>query len=356
MTTWLLIIGTSLVLVATGARRGARRLLALPTGMLVGAWSVRWLGPALKDLVAGVTDFDVWAGDLLCWMSAYCAVTALVASVILRIFPSLNESDRSRRFHLSGAVVGGLIGGVVAWGTFGNLPDLVLEHLPEETADATVDLRRPFEIMRACRTFSSLSAAEAEQIATRPEVLAVLDNGSMEKLLRTPGMLRKFSRAADGDWKALGSLANDESVKAAMREPEFLERVRAVDILRLAEDLEQRRSAGPSAENGATDDRVALAEVRLPSFVTEADFQAHLADELDLGSSRPTDVEKAPLANLPTGPDGKIEAAAYWRGVGSALEWYDRPSTAARLLPNLIKPPTPNATSKSVDGARDSGN
>lgn len=350
MTTWLLIIGTSLVLVATGARRGARRLLALPTGMLVGAWSVRWLGPALKDLVAGVTGFDVWAGDLLCWMSAYCAVTALVASAILRIFPSLNGADRSRRFHLSGAVVGGLVGGVMAWGAFGNLPDLALEHLPQETADATFDLRRPFEIMRACRTLSSLSPAEAEQIATRPEVLAVLDNDSMEKLLRTPGMLRKFSRAADGDWKALGSLANDESVKAAMREPEFLERVRAVDILRLAEDLEQRRSAG------LTDDRVALAEVRLPSFVTEADFQAHLADELDLGSSRPTDVEKSPLANLPTGPDGKIEAAAYWRGVGSALEWYDRPSTAASLLPNLIKPPTPSATSKSVDGAADSGN
>jgi len=350
MTTLLLITGTSLLLVATGARRGARRLLALPTGMIIGAWSVRWLGPALKDLVASVTAFDTWAGDLLCWMSAYCAVTALVASVILRIFPSLNGVDRSRRFHLSGAVVGGLVGGVMAWGAFGNLPDLVLEHLPEETADAPVDLRRPFEIMRACRTLSSLNAAEAQQLAARPEVLAVLDNGSMEKLLRTPGMLRKFSRAADGDWKALGSLANDESVKAAMREPEFLERVRAVDILRLAEDLEQRRSAGP------TDERVTVAEIRLPSFVTEADFQAHLAAELDRGSSQSTDLEKSPLANLPTGPDGKIEAAAYWRGVGSALEWYDRPSTAARLLPNLIKPPTPSATSKSVDGAADFGN
>jgi len=57
---------------------------------------------------------------------------------------------------------------------------------PESKVDATIDLRRPFEIMRACRTLLLAQPFGAEQLTTRPDVSAVLRQRIDGELLRTP--------------------------------------------------------------------------------------------------------------------------------------------------------------------------
>lgn len=327
------IIGIGIALVIAGALCGARRLLALPTGMIAGAAAAPTLGPMLGRELAWLIQYDAWIADLVCWAAVYLVTVWLVSGTIMRIFADRTDARRGLRWHRSGAIAGGIVGGLLAWSALGNLPELVLERLPEPSGNSTAAtlLRRPLEIMRACRTLSSLTLTEAQELACRPEVTAVFDDESLERLLSTPGMLRMFSRASTGDWRALGALASDETVKAAMREPKFVRRLQAVDLLTLADELERRREQG-DAQLGANP-----VVVRLPAFVNKREFRARLEQELSLDAPASADPVGSSAWSLPAG-DRKLEPREYWRGVGEALSWCDRTSPAAALAPKLFAP------------------
>lgn len=342
---WIIGIGFGLVIV--GALCGARRLLALPTGMIVGAATASSLGPMLGRELTWLIQYDAWIADLVCWTAVYLVTVWLVSGAIVRVFPDRQEGRRGLRLHRSGAIVGGVAGGLLAWSALGNLPELILERLPEPSVNSTavMVLRRPLEIMRACRTLSSLTLTEAQELAMRPEVLAVLDDETMERLLSTPGMLRTFSQASTGDWQALGALASDETVKAAMREPKFIRRLQAVDLLTMADELDRRR------ERGETKSGADPAAVRLPAFATKPEFRARLEQELGPNAlASAAAVRSSRPSSSHTASQRKIEPEAYWQGVGKALSWYDRSSPAAALVPKLVEP---LLRKESADGNQD---
>lgn len=315
------------ILIVWGAWCGARRLLATVVVLGAAAWAAGAFGPKLHDRFVEITGLDSWARAGASWLIVYLAAIVLAAGIFDRLFPVRPASRSSRWFHVRGAVVGTLAAGLLLWGVVGNLPEVALEALPERRPDDVVDLRRPFEILRACRTFGSLTPAEADLLAGRPEVVAVLDNGAMERLLRTPGVLRRVSQAADGDWTAIGSLATDDTVKIAMHDPVFLERVRQVDVFALAAEIERRRAAGASPHSALP------ATARLPGFVRDPEFIAHAEREWS----------DAPQPVAPR--DRAVEAASYWRNVGTVLDWYEGRSAVAQILPRIIEPPSEPASS-----------
>lgn len=314
--------------IAWGAWRGARRLLFVLLGTTAGALAAPAIAPALSDLLARVTGSNSWAGVIAAWIAIYLAVATLAVFVVGRWFPGHAAMPHGAAFRTHGAAVGAVCGALITWCTLGNLPELALRALPEQGPEAMVDLRRPFEVLHVCRIFGSLSAEEADHLAGRPEVSAVVDNPAMEKLLQTPGVLRKVSRAAEGDWTALGALAADESVNVALHDPIFLERVRQVDLLALADAIERRRAAGegPAIEAPGVE--------RLPAFARSPEFVARAEREW---SDSPVATTSAPRDPA----DRAREAEAYWRNVGTVLEWYEGRSTVASILadPLLSAPP-----------------
>lgn len=329
MTNWL--IAAAPVLIAWGAWRGARRLLATAVALAVGALAAAEFGPKLHGRFVEITGLDSWARAGASWLIVYLAAVVLAGGVFDRLFPERPPTARNGWFHVRGAAVGTVAAALLLWGVAGNLPEVALEALPERKPDDVVDLRRPFEILSACRTFGTLTPAEADHLAGRPEVIAILDNGAMEKLLTTPGVLRRVSQAAEGDWRAVGSLATDDTVKTAMHDPEFLERVRQVDVFALAAEIERLRAAGVAPQTNVP------AAARLPSFVRDLKFVAH--------AEREWSAVPPPVAPR----DKAADAAAYWRNVGTVLDWYEGRPAVTRFLPQFVEVPQPTAPPKAEE-------
>jgi hypothetical protein len=319
------------ILIAWGAWRGARRLLAVVVVFGAAGLAAAEFGPKLHDRFVAITGLDNWARAGASWLIVYLATVVLATGLFDRLVPVRPTAQRGSWFRIRGAAVGGVAAGLLLWGMIGNLSEVALEALPERKPDAVVDLRRPFEILRACRTFGTLTPAEADHLAGRPEVVAMLDNGAMEKLLRTPGVLRRVSQVADGDWTALGSLATDDTVKTAMHDPVFLERVRNVDVFALAAELERLRAAGkvPRVDGTPT--------AGLPAFVRDPRFVAHAEREW---SDSPPQIAPRDKAG---------ETAAYWRNVGTVLDWYEGRPAVTRFLPQFVDPSPAIAPPKSRD-------
>jgi hypothetical protein len=101
-----------------------------------------------------------------------------------------------------------------------------------------------------------LSREEAEWLDSRPEIQAFNDCKALQKLMEDEEVMRKVEEAAGGDRLALLDLAFDPKVKGAMDQPEFLERVRRVDPVDLAEAVLRRR-AGLRPEQGIAGESLA---------------------------------------------------------------------------------------------------
>jgi hypothetical protein len=287
--------------------------------MFAGAAAAPQLGPPLARSLAEATGWNAWAGDAACWAAVYLGVTVAVSAGLSRF----GATRATRRFHPGGAVLGGVAGGLIGWVALGNFGDVVLDQLPADTsAESAGAVRRPFEILRACRVLRSLSADEAQRLCGRPDVQAVIGDESFAVLFRTPGLHRLFARAAEGDWVALAALAADPQVKDAMSETEFVRRVQAVDVVALAADVERRRNGPPTP---ADEEPVA---VRLPANFDDAETYEPFAAAW-LAQEAPGLAEDVPPA---------IDADSYWRNVGRLIEVVDRPQGPAAWLPRLVIP------------------
>ena len=175
-------------------------------------------------------------------------------------------------------------------------------------------------------------------LSRRAEIDAVFSAESFDQLLQSPGMVRKFSSAAEGDVQALLRLAADPEVKAAMGDSEFLRRLRAVDVVALAQHVEQHRAAGDPENDADLGDGEGSALVDDPEFQRRA-IDRLLSDHPELeAESEGIDFEFGSSAGKPQGEADRADA--YWRRVGHVLELLDRPSTPASWLPQLVDPPT----------------
>jgi len=131
---------------------------------------------------------------------AYVVVASLVETAIVRLLrapaPLLLQERRRRAASISRVRSSARVAGGCSLGArSGNLPELVWKRCPE--AGRRHDRSAPpFEISALAARFARSALRKREQLTTRPDVSAVLDNASMEKLLRTPGMIRKVSLAA----------------------------------------------------------------------------------------------------------------------------------------------------------------
>jgi hypothetical protein len=182
---------------------------------------------------------------ILAWAAVYVIAASIAAAALCRRIPR----PAGRRGRAAGAGLGAALGAAAAW--------LVL--VPPSPAPAFEPVgwvQFPFAYLRALRVLRGVSPAEAAWLVERPEVKAVAESESLHRLMRDPEIFREIRRAADGDRLALLALAADPDVKAAMDDPAFLERVRAVDLPDLAKAVESRRAdAVETAEADAASEK-----------------------------------------------------------------------------------------------------
>jgi hypothetical protein len=343
-------------LIALGARLGPVRLAATYAVAAIATAVATQLGPAAHRALVALTGSDTWAGEAACWLAAYFLAAFGLSAVVFRRRRQTDRIAPSRRARMSGALLGAAAGCLLGWLACGNLADLLLRRLPAPT-DANgglVALRRPLELMRACRVLGSVDRAEAELLTSRPEVQAVLSGEPIDALLREPGMLRKVSRAADGNWLAVAALAADESVKAAMQRADFLRSVRAVDLVALAAAVEEQRTHGRTASAAGGD------SVRLPALLSDAALQARLAEEWLADHEAPESSADTVAENVATADAASAERAraenarAYWENVDTILTVVDGGSRPAAWIPGLknLLQPTYDAPAEKADGGR----
>jgi hypothetical protein len=353
-TGWTIVV-VSAIAAAIGARLGMRRMVAAGVGTGVAVALLPTAGPALARWSAPYLDWEPWVRETACWTLAYVAVLWSVSFVAMRI---LNRGRAAEKPSLSGRLVGaavaGSMGGVFAWLAVGNLAEIVVRELPAADASPVVAaIRRPFEVVRACRVLATVSGPEAEMLVERQDIRAVLDADSLDRLLRTPGVIRKISRAADGDWGALATLAADPAVKEVMNGPEFLARIQAVDVVAMAADIERLRADVSGAPNKP------IGERRAPTPVVRGEWARRLAEDPEfrrrvaeewLAEQPASDRLNSTPPRRPGERATDAEVEAYWRSVAAMLELADGPNLPAAWLPGFETPAPPIPTSGPIVG------
>jgi hypothetical protein len=254
--------------------------------------------------------------------------------------------------RLFGAGVAAAVGALCAAMAVGNLADVVLEQLPADHASPVLAaVRRPVEVVRACRLLATVTGPEAEILLDRGDIRGVLESESIDRLLRTPGVVRKVSRAADGDWAALATLAADPAVKEFMNEGDFLDRIRALDMVSMADDIRRRRSTGEQLAAASARAAAARGSVSSPPRVLNESWARRIAEDPQLRDrvlAEWFDERKQPAPRNASPPQTAAhpaqatpaEVEAYWRKVGALLEFADGPNLPASLIPGF-SPPAP---------------
>jgi hypothetical protein len=337
--TWI-IIAVALIAAAMGARLGGRRLAAGAVGTAVGAALVPLAGPAIAREIAARTPWSVWTTEVAGWTIGYVLISSAVTLLAIRLLGrGAPAGTPSRAGRLFGALVGCSAGGFCAWLAVGNLADVVVDSLPAEGSQTVAAIRRPFEIVRACRVLANISDDEAEMLVKHRDIRAVLEADSLERLLRTPGVIRKVSRAVEGDWGELAMLAADPAVKDAMSEPDFLQRVRAVDVVALAADVERCRAGEPPPA-------IEAGNANLPRLANLSEWERRLAEDAEL---RELVAAEWPAGERGHSPQSRVPrprtrdevVADYWRGVSNLLELADGPNVPMSWLPGFDLPTPP---------------
>lgn len=318
----LLVITASCALVGLGARLGSRRFALLAAAAALG-WSSAWcagesVAAALAGLVGADTLLVAALGRLLAYLVGFTAVLAAASRWSPQWYPLWSPGSGtplSRRSRWEGAALALVFAVATAWLALGDVSTDLRAPGDSAGAESQAGLAelRPVAVLRSCRVLCSLDPAEAERLAARREVRAVLDSPSLERLFRRPGLVGRFAAAADGDWESLAALAVDPAVKQAMDDPEFLRRVQAVDLVAMASEVEaQRRGDAPLAGD------LAAAPLDLPAFTADADLRRRIAAEW---SGEETAV--AP-------PTAAERHSQYWRQVEIGLHLLE---ASARVLP-----------------------
>jgi hypothetical protein len=233
MTDALAISALALALAAAGWRLGFARFGLVLASMLAGGAAAVAAGPLAQAAIARGLGWNTWLGVAFAWMGVYAAVSTAVAILLCRRVRRPVE----RRGRAAGSGLGLMLGALGVWACLAP-PPRALEFEPVGWVQV------PFATLRALRILRSLSPAEAQWVAGQPEVKAVIESESLQRLMRDPAIVRKVQRAADGDRLALLALAADPEVKAAMDEPAFLDRVLQVDLPGIAEAIVRRRAEG----------------------------------------------------------------------------------------------------------------
>lgn len=310
----LLVITASCALVGLGARLGSRRFALLAAAAALG-WSSAWcagesVAAALAGLVGADTLLIAALGRLLAYLVGFTAVLAAAS----RWSPG-SGTPLSRRSRWEGAALALVFAVATAWLALGDVSTEL--HAPGDwaAAESSAELAelRPVAVLRSCRVLCSLDPAEAERLAARREVRAVLDSPSLERLFRRPGLVGRFAAAADGDWESLAALAVDPAVKQAMDDPEFLRRVQAVDLVAMASEVESHRRGDATFAGD-----LAAAPLDLPAFTADADLRRRIAAEWS-----GEEVAVAP-------PTAAERHSQYWRQVEIGLHLLE---ASARVLP-----------------------
>lgn len=107
----------------------------------------------------------------------------------------------------------------------------------------------PIATVRAVRTLATLTPAEARLVYDVPEVRAVADSEPMRPLWEDVALVEQAGQAARGSRFALLAVGSDPRVKAALDDPDFLAKVRRVDLVALADRVARCR-AGAGADGG----------------------------------------------------------------------------------------------------------
>jgi len=246
---WFLAPALAILLAILGYRLGAARLGLWLAAMLLGGTASLWLGPAVHEGVVAMGGFDTWAG-----LAAACAAVYLATSALSGLALCLFTKRPASRLARGGGAALGLAAGLALWAGLFSPPPRSPSF--ESSFEPVGWVQAPFAYLRAVRVLRSLSREEAEWLDSRPEIQAFNDCQALRKLMEDEEVMKKIEEAAGGDRLALLDLAFDPKVKGAMDQPEFLERVRRVDPLVLAEAVLRRR-AGLHPEEGIAGESLA---------------------------------------------------------------------------------------------------
>jgi hypothetical protein len=336
---WIIAV-VALVAAAIGARLGLRRMTGIVVGTATAAALAPQVGPVLSRWTATYVDWHGAIREAACWIAAYAAIAWSVSFLVVRVLGRGKPAGKpSARGRVAGGAAAAAVCGTCAWLLAGDLADILIRQLPGRDASPVVAVvRRPLEIMRACRVLSTISGHEAEMLLDRPDMRAVLEADSIERLLRTPGVVRKFSRAAEGDWGALARLADDPAVSELLNRGDFLERIREVDVVAMADEIERGRAV---ADRKPFDGR--------PRGIHNNDWVRRLAEDQELHDRLVEELgdESHHRSGEPTirsnGRAGDDEVTAYWRRFGAVLELADGPNLPTTWLPGTDLRPPPTA-------------
>lgn len=102
----------------------------------------------------------------------------------------------------------------------------------------------PIATVRAVRTLADLTPAEAKLVYEIPEVRAVAESEPMRPLWEDLSLVEQAGQAARGSRLALFAVGSDPRVKLALEDPDFLSRVRRVDLVLLADRVATWRADG----------------------------------------------------------------------------------------------------------------
>ncbi|MBA4020657.1 MAG: hypothetical protein C0483_26150 [Pirellula sp.] len=330
-------IVASCTLVGLGAWLGARRFAMLASSAVVGSLVALFAGAAVGDLIAVVASADTLltasAGYVLAYLGGFAGAALLTSKLLASRKSPRSAGGPSRGERLRGAALALLPAVALVWIVRGELPreGLLPSAVAAGGSSAPSDVLRPVAVVRACKMLCALDAGEAERVASRPEVRAVVESPALERLFRRPGLVHEFAAAADGDWRALTKLAVDPTVKAAMDDPEFLRRVQAVDLVALAKDVETERRGGAllsSSSSSLPAGAIAAVPLRLPAYAGEDELRRRVAAEWsgeDVAAELVT--AEARIADPPTAAE---QRARYWRQVEIGLGLL---GAGARVLP-----------------------
>jgi hypothetical protein len=223
-------------LAAAGYRTGLFRFAGLLAALAIGGAAAAALGPIAHAGLAAVTGWDSWAA----WGLTMAAVYAAASCAAVRLLRARERKPAGRRERIAGLAAGLALG-------LGFLALVCLTRAAAPTFEPVAWVQKPFLYVRAVRVLRDVSPEEARWVADRPEVRAVAESGPLRRLMEDPDVLRRVQQASAGSRIALAALAADPKVKAAMEEPEFLDRVRRVDLPALAEAVTARRAGAARA-------------------------------------------------------------------------------------------------------------